>query len=247
MDDTMAFLPLINARVVGKTILALATIDCALVGLGLILTPTTIRASGHGLLGVVAALVMLAAYGTLGVLGSRAVERKNPRILSIGSRFGLVIGGLFVTEMLFEYIALPSGKGNERLGYLEFGGMFLFLFLSGFKSGWETGRVWHGVLTAIWSTMIGSLIWVGSLLSTYYAFMGTARQEQVLAADQVFEDFKRSGMTDLRAFIMQDYLGGVFFHLLVGLVVAALMGSIAGLAGKLMARRSRPSGCSFQV
>jgi len=95
--------------------------------------------------------------------------------------------------------------------------------------------------------MVGSLIWVGSLLSTYYTFMGTARQDQVLAADQVFEDFKRSGMTDLRAFIMQDYLGGVFFHLLVGLVVAALMGSIAGLAGKLMARRSRPSGCSFQV
>ena len=38
--------------------------------------------------------------------------------------------------------------------------------------------------------------------------MGTARQELVLAADQVFEDFKKSGMTDLRAFIMQDYLGG---------------------------------------
>jgi len=57
----MPVLALINARVLGKTILALATIDCALVGLGLILTPTTIRASGHGLLGVVAGLVMLAA------------------------------------------------------------------------------------------------------------------------------------------------------------------------------------------
>jgi hypothetical protein len=109
------------ARVVGRAILALAVIDCALVGLGLILTPTTVGGSGHGLLGVVAALVMLAA-----------------------------------------------------------------------------------------------------------------RQEQVLAADQVFEDFKRSGMTDLRAFIMQDYLGGVFFHLLVGLVVAGILGTMGAMTAKLL-------------
>ena len=75
---------------------------------------------------------------------------------------------------------------------------------------------------------------MGSLLSTYYAFMGTARQEQVLTADQVFEDFKRSGMTDLRAFIMQDYLGGVFFHLLLGLIVAGLLGLMGSLAARLL-------------
>jgi hypothetical protein len=221
----------------------LVVADGALIGLGLILTPTTIGASGHGLLGVVAALVMLAAYGVLGGWGSRAVERKNPRILSIGSAFGLVIGVMFVAEMLFEYLALPSSKGNERRGYLEFGGMFLFLFLSGFQGGRETDRVWQGVLTAIWSTMIGSLIWVGSLLSTYYAFMGTARQEQVMAADQVFEDFKSSGMTDLRAFIMQDYLGGVFLHLLLGLIVAGILGTMGALvANVLVSQRSTKYG-----
>lgn len=127
----MTLLPLCNARVVEKTILALVVIDCALVGLGRILTPATIGSSGQGLLGIVAAVAMLAAYGALGVWGSRAVERRNPGILSSGSLFGLVIGGLFVAEMLVEYMALPSGKGNERLAYLEFGGMFLFLFLAG--------------------------------------------------------------------------------------------------------------------
>jgi hypothetical protein len=64
--------------------------------------------------------------------------------------------------------------------------------------------------------------------------MGTARQEQVLAADQVFEDFKPSGLTDLRAFIMQDYLGGVFFHLLLGLIVAGILGTLGALAAKLL-------------
>jgi hypothetical protein len=80
----MTSLPLCNARVAGKTILALVVIDSALVGLGLILTPTTIGGSGHGLLGIVAALVMLAAYGTLGVWGSRAVENQRQSRQSFG-------------------------------------------------------------------------------------------------------------------------------------------------------------------
>ena len=66
MNDEMPVLALTNSRVVGKTILALAAIDCALVGLGLILTPTTVGSSGQGLLGVIAALAMLAAHGVLG-------------------------------------------------------------------------------------------------------------------------------------------------------------------------------------
>jgi len=230
----MPFLPTLNAPFVRKAVLTLAVADCALVMLGLILTPTTLTASRQGWLGGTAAVAMLAIYGVLGVVGSPAVERRNPRILPIASLFGLTIGIIFVAEMLFEYIILPSSKGNERLAYLEFVGMFLCLFLAGLKGGQATGNVWHGVLTAIWSTMIGSLIWVASLLSTYYAFIGTARQEQVLAADQVFEDFKRSGMTDLRAFVMQDYLGGVFFHLLLGLIVAAILGMIGALVAKLL-------------
>jgi len=75
---------------------------------------------------------------------------------------------------------------------------------------------------------------VGSLLSTYHAFIGTPRQEQVLAADQVIEDFKRSGMTDLRAFVMQDYLGGVFFRLLLGLIAAGILGMMGALVAKLL-------------
>ena len=75
---------------------------------------------------------------------------------------------------------------------------------------------------------------MASLLSTYYAFIGTARQEQVLAADQVLEDFKRSGMTDLRAFVMQDYLGGVFSRLLLGLIAAGILGMMGALVAKLL-------------
>lgn len=225
--------PLLKAPFAGKAIAALAILNAALIGLGVILAPTTLTASREGWLGVGAALTMLAACAVLGVFGSPVLERKDPLILKVASLFGLVLGVLFVSEMLFEYIALPGSVGNERLGYLEFGAMFLCLFLAGLTGARATGRLRHGVLAAVWSAMIGSLIWVGSLLSTYYAFMGTARQEQVLVADQVLEDFKRSGMSDLRAFVMQDYLGGVFFHLLLGLVAAGILGLLGALAARL--------------
>ena len=233
----MPLLPPLRARFARKTILVLAAIDAALVGLGLGLAPTTLTASRQGWMGVGAALAMLAAYAVVGVTASPALERRHPRLLHVAGFFGLSIGLIFLVEMLLEYAFVPGSKGNERFGYLEFGGMFLCLFLAGLKGGQQTGKIRDGVLATIGSTMIGSLIWVGSLLSTYYVFYGTARQEKVLAADQVLEDFARSGMTDLRAFIMQDYLGGVFFHLLFGLIAAALVGSIGGVVAKL-ARRS---------
>ncbi len=41
---------------------------------------------------------------------------------------------------------------------------------------------------------------------------------------------------NLPTFIMQDYLGGVFFHLLLGLIVAAILGTLGALAAKLVTR-----------
>ncbi len=228
--------PFRNVRAARGAIVGLAIFDVVLVLLGLFLAPGTVGTFRQGWLAVMAAFIMLATYAALGWWGWRSTFAKNPEIPLLGSRFGLVLGILFVAEMLFEYLALPDSKGNERLAYLEFGGMFLLLFLAGLKGGRETSSVGKGMLTAIWTALSGSLIWVAGLLSTYYAFWGTVRQDQVLAADQVFEDFKRSGMTDLRAFIMQDYLGGVFFHLLIGMLVAAVLGAIGGMVARLITR-----------
>ena len=84
-----------------------------------------------------------------------------------------------MAEMLFEYLVLPGSKVNERLAYVEFGGLFLLLFLAGLKGGQETGRVWFGVLTAIWSRMTGSLIWLGRRLlsvQTGWSFSESSNQ-----------------------------------------------------------------------
>jgi hypothetical protein len=58
----------------------------------------------------------------------------------------------------------------------------------------------------------------------------------VLRAEGDYEDFARSGMSDFNAFIMEDFMGATFFHLLLGLVVAAVLGVLGGLLGKAVGR-----------
>jgi hypothetical protein len=39
-------------------------------------------------------------------------------------------------------------------------------------------------------------------------------------------------MTDFNAFIIEDFLGAGFFHLLLGSILATMLGAIGGLLGK---------------
>ena len=66
------------------------------------------------------------------------------------------------------------------------------------------------------------------------------RQDAVFRAEGNYDDFRRSGMTDFNAFIMEDFLGASFFHLLLGPLLAGVVGTIGGLVG-LGLRRLRRS------
>jgi hypothetical protein len=70
-----------------------------------------------------------------------------------------------------------------------------------------------------------------SRLGVFYLFYGTARQSQVFRAEGNYEDFQRSAMSDFNAFIMEDFLGATFFHLILEPLLASLLGIIGGLAG----------------
>ena len=57
---------------------------------------------------------------------------------------------------------------------------------------------------------------------------GTTFQEQFFRTEGTYDDFARSGISDFRTFIMGDLFGGAFFHLLLGGLAGALLGSIGG-------------------
>jgi hypothetical protein len=213
-------------------------LNLALVGYGVLRVPTIWTASTGGARSVAGALAILAVYALIGLAGPAATTGIEPRILPTALRAGILAGGVFALEMLLEYAILP--EDNTTMGIVEFGTVFFLYLVAGVRIATKTRRVRHAVLGAVWSAVIGSLIWFAAVLLITYLFGDTSRQVAVFRAEGNSDDYRRSGMRDFNAFILEDFMGAGFFHLLLGPLIAALLGSIGGWIGKGLARfRSR--------
>lgn len=163
-----------------------ALANISLVCLGWFVFSTTSKTPGSWL-GLAADGTILVAYGTIGWLGAPITNRLDPRILGEAVLTGVTAGILFSLEMAAEYVILPDD--NTLFGLLEFGTVFFLFFLAAVWVACRTRRIGFGILTAIWSSGIASLIWLGSLLTITYAFHGSDRQTRVFRAEGNFEDF----------------------------------------------------------
>ncbi|HEV7386142.1 MAG TPA: hypothetical protein VGN89_14770, partial [Phenylobacterium sp.] len=81
--------------------------------------------------------------------------------------------------------------------------------------------------------------WYAVVLSVFFLFRGTPAQEAVLRAEGDYADFARSGMSDFNVFVMQDFLGAGFYHLLLSPVFGLVLGAL-GAGPVLWLRRGRP-------
>ncbi|MBA3947868.1 MAG: hypothetical protein H0X37_25355 [Herpetosiphonaceae bacterium] len=199
-----------------------------LVVLGALLIPATSRLS------ILAAASVLILYGVIGWLYPPRLARLDPRILRLATFFGLCAALVFAGEIVLEYILLPTN--NTLLGYIEFGSVFCLYCLAGVVSARQTQSIRRAILTALSSAMLSALIWLIVVLATFYLFRGTSQQAQVFRAEGNYEDFARSGMHDFNAFILEDFMGAAFFHLLLGPIIAAILGTIGGVLGKGLAK-----------
>ena len=205
-----------------------------LVGLGLALYPTTLSASPAGLSGVIAIGVILVVYGIAGAWLPPRLERHDPWLLRAAITFGLLAGAVYAGEILLEYLLLPAD--NSPYALVEFGAIFLLYAAAGLTAARRTGRARDGLWAAVAAALISTLIWYLAILAVTFAMRGTPQQAAVMRAEGNLEDFGRSGMTDFPAWFMQDLLGAGFFHLLLGPIVAAVLGGAGALAGKLVRR-----------
>lgn len=204
-----------------------------LVVFGLWLVPTALNASANGISGLIGALSILLIYFGVSFFFLKPTEKFNNEILPYSLIFGISIGFVFALESILEYILLPGGNLNTKMGYTEFGLTFLIYLFAGLWSVLRTQRYFSSILTSFWCAIIASLIWFIVVLLIYYLFHGTSQQLSVLKGEGDFEDYKQSGMTDFNAFIMQDFWGAGFFHLLLGPIIATILGGVGGLFGLL--------------
>jgi hypothetical protein len=214
-------------------------LDICLVVFGNWLVPTALKASSNGLSGLIAILAILVIYAGITIFCLKPTERFNDRILKNAVWFGGLAGAVFLLEIITEYIILPGNDLNSKMGLTEFALAFLIYIAAGFWSACRTQKYFSSLLTSFWTAIIASVIWLGVVLLVFYLFHGTERQQLVLEAEGNLEDFKRSGMTDYNAFVMQDFWGAGFFHLLLGPFLAIIFGSAGGLLGLLGSKMLR--------
>jgi hypothetical protein len=184
------------------------------------------------LLSVFAAATVLVIYAWGGPRAIGYVQSPSPSpSLAVGC--GLLAGLIFAAEIALEYVLTP--RDNSSWGLIEFGSVFaIYAAVGGIMAarGEPLGRA---VTAAILAAMISSIIWCIWLLGVFHLFEGTARQTSVLLSEGDFEDFRRSGMASFSAFMIEDLYGAVFFHLLLGPLIALLLASAAWFAARLAA------------
>lgn len=226
---------LTSAELLRKGMSAGVMVNTALLVVGLLLTPTTLKASSGALIGLAGALLMVSAYGLAGSYGPLAIDRMLPAVLRYAIIFGLIIGAGFTVQIVGEYLAFLTGDQASVLGLATFGGLFLMFVIVAALAAFRLGRITYGVQAAVWSALIGSFIWLAVVLLAWYVFKGTPQGEHVMSYE-MYGDFVRSGETDYQAFIMGDMFGAAFFHSLLAPIFAVILGAVGGIIGRAMAR-----------
>ena len=212
------------SNILQKASLPGVVLALALVLLGWLLVPAV------SLLSVGGVCLILVVYTLAGHFG---FPRLRSEVLRLAGVFGLLAGVVFAGEILLEYAILP--KDNTSWGGFEFGCVFGIYFLSSVVVAYRLKSLRQGLLAAVVTAMLSSVIWLIFVLLTFYIFRGTARQAQVFMAEGNYADFAQSGMQNFNTFVMEDFFGGGFYHLLLGPVVAAVLGTLGGLLGKGLA------------
>jgi hypothetical protein len=206
---------------VQKGFLAFVLLALALAVIGWRMVPTV------KILSIGAAFLVLFVYG---VAGYFVMPRTRPASLVLVIVIGSLASAIFAGEILLEYALLP--KDNTSWGVMEFGSVFALYFISSLLAAYRSKSIRDGILVAVETAMLSSVVWLIFILLTFYLFRGTARQGQVFMAEGNYEDFIRSGMKDFNTFMMEDLLGGGFFHLLLAPILAAILGMPGALLGR---------------
>ncbi len=225
------------ARAVRRGMVLGAGATVALIGYGALRFPAVVTVPADAPLAVVAGVGIATVYAIIGWFGPTLPGMRDPRTLRPGIIFGLCASAVFAVSMLGEYLVPHDAHQNAILAMATFGLFFLLVTAAGFAAAWTTRRATAGVPAAVWAALVASQLWFILLLTTYYAFIGTPQEARFLEIDQVLADFHRSGSPDLRVFIFEDFMGGGFFHSLLGPLLALPLGLLGGLAAKAVLSR----------
>ena len=225
-----------------------AGVTITLIGYGIWRFPSVLTATAADPLSACAGVGIAIIYAIIGWFGPKVPGLRDPQVMRRGVGIGIGGGGLFAVSMLGEHLVPHNEHQNAMLALGTFGLFFLLLTVAGFSAAVATRRARAGPPAAVWAAMVASQLWFILLLAIYYAFIGTTQEARFLEVDQILADFRRSGGGDLRVFIFEDFMGGGFFHSLLGPLLSLPLGLLGGLVAKaiLLVNRAARS-CIMRV
>ena len=184
-------------------------------------------------------LVLLGVTSLGYILFAVLTTRSRMPDVAVAARRGLQWGALTGMFWLIEVLAGNLGDihqtwvmvayfGGEYIAY----GLPLIAALFGARS---TGRVTTGIVSGLWSGMVGAIITFLGLMALTSLFMGVMQ----VRPDNIAE-FHRSNAPNIMTFLIGDALAGGINHLLlIGTLFSGILGVIGGFAGKALASPER--------
>lgn len=154
--------------------------------------------------------------------------------LRYGLIFGLILG---VVQIAYGYAAsfITSASAQSLLSTIGLALFLVFGFLAGQRAARETGKLGTGVLSGIWTGVIGSLIFdLVQIVGTFVSLSAiVANQQQAVKNNpKLYAGIKPSDITP------SSILTVFFIYLLFYLLFYTLLTLIGGAIGGYMGRRS---------
>lgn len=147
--------------------------------------------------------------------------------LGRGAGIGLLLGAASVANISFENFASFQTPVRAALGISMWGLMFVAFGIAGSATYNQTGSFFHAICSSVWSALVSVVVTLVYGFSTSLLFM--PHMQRILEGD-----FAQSGMTDSRAFVVQNTLNAASSHLLLVPCIAVLFGFAGGFGCMLL-------------
>lgn len=213
-------------------------IDMLLLVVGAILYPTSINEGG--LLGIVGDVIILLVYGYIALASPLRVDRVGAGVLNLGLVAGAVGALVLCFDLVSSYFVSRDAGASATSSLLSYGFLLVLLLAVAFVGAARTGRIISGLAASVWAIITVTLLWSFCEFAAFYLF-GTSGAGAEFVRQEMQADFARSGSTDYPGFVMSDFFGAGFFHPLLLLIFAFLLGFAGAAAGRLVGRRLRPA------
>jgi hypothetical protein len=157
-------------------------------------------------------LAVLAGCATFPWFGPLSTKDSGRRVVRVGGAAGLVLGGaLVMVDLTTPAVGIPVE----------------FVILGAMALAYAVAGAIAGIRAAVWTALIGYLVWYPTIWLFYLVDYGAA-YDRALRAEGEYDDFRRSGLTDFTTFLLRDFLGAGFYHLVLGMLLALALALAVG-------------------